>query len=300
MRETNIRSIDLNLLVALKALLDEKHVSRAALRLGLSQPAMSRALGRLRVLLKDPLLVKGSSGFDLTTRAQELFQPLQNILGEINQILSPPNCDPALMKDEIVIATRDYEMVSILPNVINIIAKEAPGLKFQVVPLVGNDLSPLDNNGVDFIITGTDTTSTTLCRQLLYKEEFACLVAADNPILNEKLTLKNYCRMRHCMVTITGFGPGIVDKTLEEHRHHREITVRVPHFLAAAYIVAASDLIVTLPKRAAILLSQQQNMTMLEPPIKIRSFSIYLYWHMRNQNNPMHKWLRRKIRDNCN
>ncbi len=294
----NIRLLDLNLLVALKALLEEKHVSRAALRIGLSQPAMSRALGKLRQILKDPLLVKGSGGLDLSARAIDLYQPLVNVLSEISQIISPPSSNPASMQGEIVIATRDNEMVSILPKFINCIMKDAPNLTLRIVPLIGDDLSLLEQNKVDFIIAGTDSKSTTLCRSTLYKEDFVCLLASHHPAVKHVITLKKFVEMKHCMVTLTGFGLGVVDTILAEKGLTRTIAIRVPHFLAASHIVANTDLIVTLPRKVGILFSKDKKINLIEPPIKIPSFPIYLYWHVRNQNNPVHKWLRKLIRDN--
>lgn len=296
MHETNIRLLDLNLLLALKVLIEEKHVSRSALRIGLSQPAMSRALGKLRQILKDPLLVKGSAGLDLSARAIDLYQPLVNVLSTITQIVSPPSSNPASMQGEIVIATRDNEMVSILPKVINCIMKEAPLLTLRIVPLTGDDLSLLEQNKVDFIMSGTESKSATLCRSTLYKEDFVCLLASHNPAI-EHFTLKKYVEMKHCMVTLTGFGLGAVDEILAEKGLTRIIAVRVPYFLAASHIVASTDLIVTLPRKVGALFSQDSKVNLIEPPIKIPSFSIYLYWHVRNQSNPVHQWLRKLIRD---
>ncbi|EKD71229.1 MAG: transcriptional regulator, LysR family [uncultured bacterium] len=216
----------------------------------------------------------------------------------IHQIITPPSSLPSAMQGEIVIATRDNEMVSILPQVINIISKEAPGLTLRIVPLIGDDLSPLEHNKVDFIMTGTDSKSaTTLCRSTLYKEDFVCLVSSNNPV-TKSFTLEKFVNMKHCMVSITGFGPGFVDTALAQKGLERKISITVPHFLAASYIVASTDLVATLPRKVGQLLSQQKKITLLEPPIKIPSFSIYLYWHIRNQNNPTHKWLRKIIRAN--
>lgn len=295
MRETNIRSIDLNLLVALQALLEEKHVTRAAERVGLSQPAMSRALARLRKLLNDPLLVKGASGFILTPRAIELAIPLHAVFNEITQIISPPSTEPLKMQSEIIIATRDYEMAVILPEVINQVSLEAPGITFRVTPLVGDDLTLLERQEADFIISGTESKIGTLYRQLLYKEDFVCLVSSKNPVAKKGLTIKTFAALKHCVVSITGFGPGFVDTILANQGLTREVSIRVPHFLATAPIIAKSNLIVTLPRRVGVVLAQEKNLVMLEPPISIPKFAIYLYWHARNNNNPIHKWLRKLI-----
>jgi DNA-binding transcriptional LysR family regulator len=100
------------------------------------------------------------------------------------------------------------------------------------------------------------------------------------------------------MVSITGFGPGLVDNVLAQNGLTRKIKVKVPHFLAASFIVASTDLVVTLPRKVGLLLSQQKKIILLEPPLKIPSFSIYLYWHIRNKNNPTHTWVRKIIREN--
>lgn len=293
MRQVNLSALDLNLLVALKALLDERHVTRAAERIGLSQPAMSRALQRLRLMFKDPLLVKGSGGMTLTARATELNQPLQSILNDISHIITTPTIDPKDMRGEIVIATRDYEMAAILPDVLKKVIDQAPGLMVRVVPMVGDDLSPLERNEVDFVVAGTDKTSAMLSRKTLFTDNFICVVAANNPCLRQKLTLSKYLAMRHYQITITEFRSGIVDTYLAEHGHSREIAIRVPYFtLAASSVVANSDLIVTLPRRLGVLLAKQKELATVELPFKVRDVSIYLYWHVRNQNNPMHVWLR--------
>jgi DNA-binding transcriptional LysR family regulator len=296
MHELNIKSLDLNLLVALKALLDEKHVTRAADRIGLSQPAMSRALGRLRVMFRDPLLVKGAKGLCLTSRAKELYQPLKAILIDVTQLVSPTTFEPDVIQKEIVIATRDYESTVILPHIINTINKEAPNLSFRIITLVGDDLSPLENQEIDFVIAGSENQSTTLLRSNLFTDKFICLVSADNKIVQEKLTLQKYLSMKHCLVTIRNTGQGIVDSVLQEKKMKRNIHVRISHFLAATDIVASSDLIITLPYRLGAHLIQQKRHIMFDPPFKLPKFPIYLYWHMRNQHNPLNQWLRIIIR----
>lgn len=295
MHKTNIHSLDLNLLRALKALFDEKHVTRAAERVGLSQPAMSRALQRLRQAFNDPLLVKGAAGLELTTRANELYQPLQTIFLELNQLYTTFSFDPSTTQAEICIATRDYEMVTILPPVINAIANHAPNLKLRIVPLKGDDMTALDKHEVDFILSGTESKSAMLYRQTLYDENFVCLLSSK--FAKQKLTLKRYVEMKHCLITISGVGPGFVDELLAERGLQRDVAIRIPHFLAASHIVANSNLIVTLPRRLGLLLSDNKKISIVEPPIKMPDFSIYLYWHSRNKNNPLHQWVRNKIRD---
>lgn len=293
MREVNLSSLDLNLLVALKALLDERHVTRAAEKVGLSQPAMSRALQRLRIMFRDPILVKGTGGMTLTARAAELNGPLQGILNEISHIITAPVADPKEMNGEVMIATRDFEMSAILPSVITSIMEQAPGIRIRVLPLIGDDLSPLERNEIDFVVAGTDKSLASLNRTTLVKDNFICLVSPNNPVATQKLTLKKYLAMRHCLVDIGLFRTGIVDTYLSELGHSRKIALRVPYFTAAASMVENTDLVITVPKRLGTLLARTNGLATLALPFKVRDVSIYLYWNIRNQNNPMHVWLRK-------
>lgn len=297
MHEMNLKSLDLNLLVALKALLEEKHVTRAAERIYLSQPAMSRALGKLRIIFNDPLLIKGKDGLHLTPKAKEIYQPLKSILFNIIQLVSPTSFEPAQVQKEIIIATRDYEATVILPDIIKAVSKAAPNLSFRIIPLVGDDLTPLEHQEIDFVIAGSESQSPTLFRYTLFKDKFTCLVSSNNEIRDEKLTLNKYLSMKHCLVTIRNMGHGVVDGILQQKKTKRDIHVRMPHFLAAANAVACSDMIITLPQRLGIHLCQQKRHAMLEPPIKLPDIPIYLYWHLGNQNNPLNLWLRKIIRE---
>lgn len=297
MRETHIKNLDLNLLVALNALLEEKHVSRAAERINLSQPATSRALARLRAMFQDPLLVKGKSGMTLTARAQDLYEPLQNILREVGQMVSPATTDPAQMQGEIVIATRDYELATILPVAISKITALAPNLKLSIVPIIGDDFSPLENHHVDFILAGTEKSSSTLHRSTVLEEGFACLTAKNNKAVGSKLTLSSFIKMKHCLITTSNIGTGIVDSLLAAKNIKRNVVLRMPHFLAAAPVIAHSDLIITLPRSLAIKLAKDQGLKLHEPPLKIPKFPLYLYWHTRNQTNPIHQFIRKIIKN---
>ena len=237
--------------------------------------------------------MRGSTGLDLTARAIELYQPLQDIFLHLNQLITQPLFDPATTQAEISIATRDYETVTILPSVINAISKEAPSLKLRVIPLKGDDLSPLDKQEVDFILAGSESKSAMLYRKKLFNENFVCLVSSKEA--KQKFTLNKYLKMKHCLISISGNGPGVVDELLAEKGLKREISVYIPHFLAASHIIASSNLIVTLPRRLGLLLSDNKKITIVETPIAIPDFPIYLYWHCRNNNNPMHQWVRKII-----
>lgn len=295
MHETNIKKLDYNLLNLLRALIEEKSVTRAAERVNLSQPAASRALERLRKIFQDPLLVKNARTMVLTTRAEALYFPLQNLLNDLKTFITPITIDPAEMHGEIVIATRDYETAVILPSVIKRLSIESPGIRLQIVTLRGDDLSPLEHHHVDFILAATDNGAANLHRAILYHEKYSCLTCKDNNKIRGSISLKSYLAARHCMVTISGFGTSIVDNILAEQGHKRHIVVRLPNFLAVGHIVTGSDLIVTVPKKLACLLSTQGNFNIYDPPIPLPQFPIYLYWHTRHHNSPRHQWIKKMI-----
>lgn len=299
MREMNMRSLDLNLLVCLKALLEEQHVSRAAEKVSLSQPAMSRALAKLRKIFKDPLLVKSSKGLILTTRANKLALPLKNIFAEINQIIHPPVTDPAKMVGEVIIATRDNELVTVLPQVIHQAFKQAPEITFRLIPPAGDIFGQLDRQEVDFVLTPDTSKSGTLFRQVLYKETFACLASAKNPVVKKELDLKTYLAMKHCVVTGTGYGPGIVGGFLAKQRLARKVAVQLSNYLSAAHIVENEDLLISVPKHIGDAMIKQANLKMMSMPFHIPSLPIYLYWHAKNQTNPLHQWVRNIIYNYC-
>jgi DNA-binding transcriptional LysR family regulator len=292
MRETNLRTIDLNLLIALKALLEERHVTRAAERIHLSQPAMSRSLHKLRTIFNDPLLVRSANGLCLTSRAHGLQSQLQGILNDIKDMLEPPSQNPAQMKGEITIATRDYEIATVLPKVIQQVTQHAPDLKISIMTLTNENFDLLEMQEVDFIITASESDSATLHRKMLFEDDFVCLLSADNPIEPHELTLKKFIELKHGMISISGFGPGIVDLELAKNNLQREVMLRTSHFLCIPYLIVNTNLIITLPRKLGELLRQQANIKLLEAPLPIAAFPVYLYWHIKNHNNPVHQWLR--------
>ncbi len=292
MHETNIKHLDFHLLLTLKALLEEKHISRAALKINLSQPATSRALGRLREIFQDPLLVKEKNGWVLTERAAAICQPLQLIINQTHALVSPPSIDPASMKGEIVIAARDYESATVLPSIVNHLGKEAPQLAVQLVTLQEDELDSLEKQKVDFILTATENCSVSLYRQVLYEENYICLIAKNNPLYNLGLNLERYLAAKHCTVMTSGYGLSAIDKILNKNHYTRRIALRASHFFAAGEIVANTDLIATLPKRLGEILCRQNQLKMVELPFSVPSFPIYLYWHVRQHGNPAHQWIR--------
>lgn len=293
MREVNLAGIDLNLLVALDALLAERSVTRAADRVGLSQPAMSRALGRLRALFGDALLVRSSAGLVPTPRAEALEPRLRHLLSEVGQIVRPPGFDPATLTGTARIAMPDYLSVLLLPALLRRLEREAPGLDVALVPARGSTPAELESGELDLAVGNFPKVPAGFYGSVLLTDGFACVMRRGHPALREPLTLDRYSVLRHALITVRDDrSPGPVDEALEPLGLTRRIAVRVPNFLAAPMIVAETDLIITLPRQLAHWLAGRAALEVVEPPLDLGRFTIRTLWHERRREDAEHAWLR--------
>ncbi len=293
MHEIDLSGIDLNLLLALHALLEERHVTRAAQRIGLSQSATSHALARLRELFADPLLVRSSQGMVLTPRAEQLIEPLRQTLAEIDRMLHPPDFDPQLAQGTLRLAATDYATTVLLPAVLKRLSVEAPHLNLECHHWSDNTLSELRSGSLDLALTGPRQPDLSEFNfHKLFVEDFTSVVRAGHPLTTSELTLDTYIAWSHALVTLTDSRAGYVDKVLAQHRVKRRIMLKLPHFLAAVTIVAQTDLVLTLPRRLATLFTNFADLQVLEPPIQLDRFDYILLWHFRQNADPLHLWIR--------
>lgn len=295
MREVDLRRIDLNLLVALEALLDEKNVTRAALRLGMSQPAASRALGRLRALFSDTLLVDGPGGYILSARAEELRPLLRRMLAGVGDMLEASAFDPATATGRLRLLMPDLQAASLMPHLLARLAREAPFLDLDIAALGTNGLEALERGDADAMVALIDEAPAGIHRRCLYDEELVTLMRADHPALAGELTLDCFLALEHIVVSVTGVGPAPVDEALARMGRTRRVKLRVPNFFAAVEIAARSDLIMTLPSSLARAAAHMRRLVSLPPPLDLGSFTMSLAWHARQQDAPRHIWLRRAI-----
>lgn len=293
MREVNLAGIDLNLLVALDALLDERSVTRAADRVGLSQPAMSRALGRLRGLFGDRLLVRTSGGLAPTLRAEALAPRLRAVLAEVGRIVQAPAFDPASYRGTARIAMPDYLGLLMLPALLHRLERACPGLDIVLAPPRGGTLGELEAGDLDLAIGNFPQIPAGFYGRPVMSDGFACLARRGHPALAEPLTAERFADLRHALITVRDDrSPGAVDDALARLGLSRRIALRVPNFLAAPLIVAETDLILTLPARLAHWLAARAEVQVLDPPLDLGRFTIHLLWHERRRDDPEHAWLR--------
>lgn len=292
---TNIRNIDLNLLVVLDVLLDERSVSRAAQRLNLSQPAVSGALKRLRETFHDPLFVRSRQGIRPTPQALELIGPVKAVLQEIDTILSVAEFNPDTADSVFTIAATDYAQMTFLAPLMQHVHREAPNIKFSVVSTdIRRMPEQFDRQEIDFAITVPDMAPTGAKSMNLFDDRYVCAVCPDHPTVRGRLTLDQFCALDHVLVTPSSdgfFGP--TDNALAKLGRRRRVSVSVPNFLSLPSILAASDFIAVAPER--MLKPFAESLYILPAPLPLPEFTVIGLWHDLSTRSPAHTWLREKM-----
>jgi DNA-binding transcriptional LysR family regulator len=306
MQEINIKEIDLNLLVILKTLLDENNVTKASEKLHLSQSATSHALKRLRKIFNDPLLERSPNGMIPTPRALALRESLANILASIDQLIKEPIFVPELAQGTIRMATSDYGTTVILPPVLKELSQKSPNIDVECYGWYNDTFERIKNGEVDLglgVLAPYNTDD--LRSETLFSESFVSIVRQNHPIWQGNITLDEYLSWPHALITVTG-SPILsiknsrqshVDRILEELGVKRRVMLKLPHFLSAALIISETDLILTLPRRIALLFANFTNISLFNPPLNLGEYNYMQIWHQRCDNVPFQVWLRNLIKE---
>jgi DNA-binding transcriptional LysR family regulator len=292
--------VDLNLLVALDALLAERNVTRAARRLGLSQPALSAQLARLRDLFADPLFLPAQRGVTPTARAIELEAPVRRALDEVRGILTlGRGFDAATADLTVAIACSDYVQVAVIAPLVLDLRASVPKLRIAIRQLDGNLLGQQMEAGVvDLAVMTTATAPPALRSRLLFHDRYVTIARRRHPKVKGKLTLDDFAALEHVVVSPRGAGfGGPVDAALGKVGRKRRIAVSAASFLFVPELVARSDLIATVPER--LVRERAERLQVLEPPLPVEGFAIGLVWHERTHRHPAHRWVRERIRKLC-
>lgn len=297
MHQVDIAAVDLNLLKLFDALVRERSVTRAGLRLGLSQPAASRALGRLRKMLGDRLVVRGRLGLELTPRGEALAGPVTRLLDDARGIVSPAVFDPARATGRITIAAHDHLSLVVLAGLVAHFERHAPALTLHIAQPAGDNVRLVEQGGADLALGMFEALPGSLHRRGLYTDRLVCVVRPDHPAVAQGLSLERYAALRHITVTISGVGESAVDVALSALGRTRHVALRVPHFLAAAMLVADGDMILTLPSRLASLLAKRLPLALLELPLQLAPLAPAMIWHERFHADPAHVWVRQQLVD---
>jgi DNA-binding transcriptional LysR family regulator len=298
-----LAGIDLNLLVALDALLAERHVTRAASRLGLTQSATSHALARLRELLADALLVRGPGGTMVPTPLAERLAPqLRRILEELASTLRGEVFDPATVRRTFHVGASDLVELVLLPALMARIARLAPSVEVWVHTYPEWGDAELANGTLDVIVgPGHGTAQRKGARpagsyeQPLFDDEFTCVMRRKHPLADGRLTLARYAAASHLLVAPRGTPGSLVDTALAALGRSRRIALAVPHFLVVPHIVATTDLIATLATRVARMFADALDLVLMPPPVELPTLQMALGWHERSHRDPAHVWLRQQL-----
>jgi DNA-binding transcriptional LysR family regulator len=294
-RTTRLQRVDLNLLVVLAALLDERHVSRAADRIGLSQPATSRALQRLRRTLGDELLVRTRDGYQLTPRAERLRRELAGILPRLEVLFGAERFDPATATDRFRLMGTDFTTSVLGPGLSRRMFREAPGTSVTFRQWHYGVFDDVSHGLVDLAFSGVSV-DPALRSELLFEDQFVCLMSATNPLADrDALTLQDFLDAAHVMVDVLRGEQSAVDRRLAELGHRRESALSVPYHTAAVLAVPGTHLVATLPARLLSTLDDPALRVVAAPP-EVAPMPYLMTWHPRIDDDPAQRWLRDLVR----
>lgn len=285
--------IDLNLLVALDALLQEVSVTKAARRIGLSTPAMSHALSRIREQVGDPILVRSGRGMVMTPRAEVLKAQVHTLLHQAQQALTPekPFVAKELSRSFLILAT-DY-VVSVLGLAMDrILAQEAPHASLRFIPNTPDDPSLLREGGADLAVGIYGDLPQEMRSRPLLTDRFVCVVRKDHPEIGKRLSLSQFLQLQHIQVAPRGKPGGYIDDLLREKGLSRRVARAIPFFLPALYLTSKTDYLLTISERVATQMAPTLGLRLLEPPIELRPYALSLVWHPRFDGDAAHRFLR--------
>lgn len=293
MNAMQLSAVDLNLLVALDALLRERSVQGAARRVGITPSAMSHALDRLRGLLDDPVLVRAGRAMVATPRAEALAGPLRDALDRVEAVLRPTEgFDPARLVRAFRLRVPDSLALALLPSLERILAAEAPGVDLHLQVVDAHTAAALREGRTDIAVAILADPPGDLHRRALLTEHFACVVRAGHPGVGASLDLDTWCGLTHVLVSPRGDTRGPVDDALEALGRTRRVARVVPSFLTAVALAANTDHVLTISRRVAETLAGPLGLRVLDPPLELAPYTLWLYWHARHDADPAHAWLR--------
>ncbi|HEY4203410.1 MAG TPA: LysR family transcriptional regulator [Xanthobacteraceae bacterium] len=291
----NINSLDLNLLLAFVAIDRERNITLAAEHVGLSQPALSNALARLRKLLNDPLFVRTAKGMEPTPYAVRLSGPIRKACELIDGALKiDASFDPTRTSRKFSVYMTDIGEAVMLPRLLRHLQTFAPriGINIETIPKHGIQ-EAMTSGDVDLAVGLFEGLGGGFFEQRLYRDDFVCIVRADHPTVGNTFSQQQFIDLPHVLVSSGGTGhEAAIEKIVVKQRVKRSVALSVPHFLALPAIVAQTDATGTVPRKLALSFMNSINIKLLTSPIKFPTIEIKQHWHARYHHDPANKWLR--------
>lgn len=297
MHEVNLNGLDLNLLPPLEALLRRKNVTLAAADAGMSQPAMSRALGRLRTIFDDPLLARGAKGLVLTPKALEISFALRPALEQVKQVFHAPDFDPKTSQRTIRFASSDVHNTLIFPTLLRNLSDRAPGLDISCEPYGSDLISRMAAGDIDFAFA-LDTSPLPTGAQSLYlaQDELALVMRRNHPLATHDWTLSDYGKVPHILIRLLNDGVNDLDALLAVQGIQRRTLWSTPHFLAALAAVSTTDAVTTLSHAFAARFADQFDLILHRPPIDNPSLGIVLVMAQAPGHDPLMAWVANQVK----
>ncbi|MGB1239595.1 MAG: LysR family transcriptional regulator [Pseudomonadales bacterium] len=301
MRQVNLRSVDLNLLTVLQALLEEQHVTRAAEKLHMSQSAVSRALQRLRVLFDDPLLVKSAQGYTLSNRALRLATQLPQVLQSVSGLIQAPEFDPMLSRGTLRFTGVDLDAWVDMPKLMSHLMRDAPKLKLEASSAQGDYFKELRKGQTDYVVSGIDIEfdQQDILSCPLGSTQLVAIMGKDNPLSQQPLTFERYLAAKHGYVAITGKGTTFTDSFLQTMGFSRDVVLKVSDFKSVIDYCEKTDVLFMLPLQLIAANAVGRRVVIKELPDEMYKPEIEfrLFWHARIDNDPLHLWVKERVLD---
>ncbi|MEJ5992146.1 LysR family transcriptional regulator [Ramlibacter sp. PS3R-8] len=305
MKAPNFRTLDLNLLRVFDAVMSERNLTRAARNLSMTQPAVSNALSRLRDALGDRLVSRSGYGVEPTPRALALWPAIAEALRQLENTIAPGEFIAAEATNTFTLAMADATAAELMPGLVAIMERDAPGITIRVVPLTTRDPRKLlDDGSVDLAVgffpaVLADLTAqaqagplTAFDHQRLYDGRYVCVMRRDHPLAKGPLTLKRYCDARHLLVSFSGRPFGFIDEAVASLGKKRRVVMTVNQFFTAGRVVAASDLLTVLPEHFISTTGRAHELLQRELPFDVVPVHVDALWHRRQGQRGDHTWLR--------
>lgn len=293
----DIKDLDLNLLIVFNQLLMDRSVSAAADKLGLSQPAVSNALRRLRNLLNDELFLRTTRGMEPTPYAQQLAEPIAYALSTIQTTLSQrTSFSPATSTRRFTLAVTDLGEIEFLPSLMDRLQEVAPSVTVSTVRNNAESLrDDMEAGNVDLAIGLIPQLKSNFFQQRLFMQRYVCLFRKGHALDKRRLSRKEFYDADHVVVVSAGTGHAKMDEIIESAEEKRRVRLLVPHFVAVGHILASTDMIATVPERYAYRCAEPFGLRYVDHPVQLPQIGINLFWHARFHKEPGNQWLRQVI-----
>ncbi|TWO71028.1 LysR family transcriptional regulator [Caenimonas sedimenti] len=305
MHAPNFRTLDLNLLRVFDQVMTERNLTRAARNLAMTQPAVSNALNRLRESLGDKLVSRSGYGVEPTPRAQALWPAISDALRQLEASITPGDFVAASASNTFTISMADATAAELMPGLVEIIERDAPGVSMRVLPLTTRDPRRLLDEGHIDLAVGyfpavlADLTSqaqsgglAAFDHQRLYDGEYVCVMRKGHALASGPMTLNRYCKAHHLLVSFSGRPFGFIDEALASLGRERRVVLTVNQFFTAGRVVASSDLLTVLPRHFVSVTGMAHELVLRELPFKVPPVHVDALWHRRQSQRSDHAWLR--------